>query len=78
MLADGGDTKGLFRAAFMESGSPTPIGDITHVGICTANSLSSDRSCIRVNNIMTTSLEALVVLDLLTPWRVCGQYPIRS
>ncbi|KAG7088892.1 hypothetical protein E1B28_012837 [Marasmius oreades] len=29
MLADGGDTKGLFRAAFMQSGSPPPVGDIT-------------------------------------------------
>ncbi|KAH9020058.1 carotenoid ester lipase precursor [Lactarius hengduanensis] len=30
MLADGGNTGGLFRAAFMQSGSPTAIGDITH------------------------------------------------
>ncbi|KAG7090372.1 hypothetical protein E1B28_009491 [Marasmius oreades] len=30
MLADGGDTKGLFRAAFMQSGSPIPVGDITN------------------------------------------------
>ncbi|KAH9060195.1 Alpha/Beta hydrolase protein [Lactarius vividus] len=30
MLASGGNTEGLFRAAFMQSGSPTPIGDITH------------------------------------------------
>ncbi|KAG7088901.1 hypothetical protein E1B28_012846 [Marasmius oreades] len=28
MLADGGDTKGLFRAGFMQSGSPIPVGDI--------------------------------------------------
>ena len=26
MLANGGDTQGLFRAGFMESGSPCPVG----------------------------------------------------
>ncbi|KAH9053688.1 Alpha/Beta hydrolase protein [Lactarius vividus] len=30
MLANGGNTEGLFRAAFMQSGSPTPLGDITY------------------------------------------------
>ena len=30
MLTNGGNTEGLFRAAFMESGSPIPVGDITH------------------------------------------------
>ncbi|KAI9449008.1 carotenoid ester lipase precursor [Lactarius psammicola] len=30
MLTNGGNTEGLFRAAFMQSGSPPPIGDITH------------------------------------------------
>jgi acetylcholinesterase len=29
MLVNDGDTEGLFRAAFMESGSPIPVGDIT-------------------------------------------------
>ncbi|KAF8272605.1 carotenoid ester lipase precursor [Lactarius quietus] len=29
MLAHGGDTEGLFCAAFMQSGSPIPVGDIT-------------------------------------------------
>lgn len=29
MLSNGGDTEGLFRAGFMESGSPIPVGDIT-------------------------------------------------
>ena len=32
MLVNGGNNEGLFRAAFMESGSPLPVGDITHVG----------------------------------------------
>ncbi|KAG2125805.1 Alpha/Beta hydrolase protein [Suillus clintonianus] len=30
MVTNGGDTEELFRAAFMESGSPIPVGDITH------------------------------------------------
>ena len=30
MITNGGNTEGLFRAAFMESGSPIPVGDITH------------------------------------------------
>ena len=29
MLANGGNNEGLFRAAFMQSGSPLPLGDIT-------------------------------------------------
>ncbi|KAJ3486538.1 hypothetical protein NLI96_g4178 [Meripilus lineatus] len=30
MLANGGNTEGLFRGGFMQSGSPIPVGDITH------------------------------------------------
>ncbi|KAG0703413.1 Alpha/Beta hydrolase protein [Suillus ampliporus] len=30
MVTNGGNTEGLFRAAFMESGSPFPVGDIAH------------------------------------------------
>ncbi|KAH7928749.1 alpha/beta-hydrolase [Leucogyrophana mollusca] len=30
MLTNGGNTDGLFRAAFMQSGSPLPVGDITN------------------------------------------------
>ncbi|KAJ7599913.1 carotenoid ester lipase precursor [Mycena floridula] len=30
MLANGGNTEGLFRGAFLESGSPIPVGDISH------------------------------------------------
>ncbi|TFK40488.1 carotenoid ester lipase precursor, partial [Crucibulum laeve] len=30
MLANGGNTEGLFRGAFMQSGSPIPVGDITN------------------------------------------------
>ncbi|KIY52459.1 alpha/beta-hydrolase [Fistulina hepatica ATCC 64428] len=30
MVTNGGDTEGLFRAAFMQSGAPIPVGNITH------------------------------------------------
>ncbi len=30
MLSNGGDTEGLFHGAFMQSGAPIPVGDITH------------------------------------------------
>ena len=30
MVTNGGDTEGLFRGAFMQSGSPLPVGDITN------------------------------------------------
>ncbi|KAG0691999.1 Alpha/Beta hydrolase protein, partial [Suillus ampliporus] len=30
MVTNGGDTEGLFHAAWMQSGSPLPVGDITH------------------------------------------------
>ena len=30
MVANGGNPEGLFRAAFMQSGGPIPVGDITH------------------------------------------------
>ena len=30
MLANGGNTEGLFRGAFMQSGSPIPVGDVSH------------------------------------------------
>lgn len=29
MVTNGGNTEGLFRAGFMQSGSPIPVGDIT-------------------------------------------------
>src|SRR6266404_239695 len=37
MLAKGGDTEGLFHAGFMQSGSPTAIGDLTHVSLFTVS-----------------------------------------
>jgi carboxylesterase type B len=40
MLTNGGNTEGLFRAAFMQSGSPIPVGDITRVRSYIANSFN--------------------------------------
>ncbi|KAF4617351.1 hypothetical protein D9613_005823 [Agrocybe pediades] len=44
MLANGGNTEGLFRAAFMESGAPIPVGDITH-GQKYYDSIVADTGC---------------------------------
>ena len=30
MVTNGGNTESLFHGAFMQSGSPLPVGDITH------------------------------------------------
>ncbi len=34
LIANDGDSEGLFRAAFMQSGSPLPVGDIEHGQKC--------------------------------------------
>ncbi len=39
MVANDGDTEGLFRAAFMESGSPIPVGDIMNGQKCVSLAL---------------------------------------
>ncbi|KAI0637477.1 carotenoid ester lipase precursor [Trametes polyzona] len=44
LVANGGDTEGLFRGAFMESGSPIPVGDITH-GQSDYDALVSETGC---------------------------------
>ncbi|KAF8262660.1 carotenoid ester lipase precursor [Lactarius quietus] len=55
MLVNGGDTEGLFRAAFMESGSPISVGDITHgqqyyddiVELTSCSGFSDTLACLR-------------------------------
>ena len=37
MLANDGDTEGLFCAAFMQSGSPVPVGPLENGQICTCS-----------------------------------------
>ncbi|KAF9568773.1 carotenoid ester lipase precursor [Agrocybe pediades] len=44
MLANGGNTEGLFRAGFMQSGAPIPVGDITH-GQKYYDSIVKDTGC---------------------------------
>lgn len=44
MVANGGNTEGLFRGAFMESGSPISVGDITH-GQKTYDMIVSEVGC---------------------------------
>jgi hypothetical protein len=34
MLTNGGDTEGLFRAGYMQSGSPVPVGPIENGQKC--------------------------------------------
>ena len=60
MVTNGGDTEGLFRAAFMQSGSPPPTTDITAVGMHTTKSPHSELVACRVNHIMISSLKVLV------------------
>ena len=44
LVINSGNTEGLFRAAFMESGSPSPNGDITD-GQPQYNALVSSTNC---------------------------------
>jgi acetylcholinesterase len=44
MVANHGNTEGLFRGGFMQSGSPIPVGDITH-GQKYYNTLVADTGC---------------------------------
>jgi carboxylesterase type B len=44
MVSNGGNTEGLFRAAFMESGAPIPVGDITN-GQKYYDSIVADTGC---------------------------------
>jgi acetylcholinesterase len=55
MITNGGNTEGLFRGGFMQSGSPTPVGDITHgqadydalVSVVGCNGASDTLACLR-------------------------------
>lgn len=44
MLANGGNTEGLFRAGVMESGAPIPVGDIEN-GQIYYDSIVADTGC---------------------------------
>ena len=55
MIANGGNAEGLFRGAFMQSGSPIPVGDLSHgqtqydfiVSQTGCNSASDTLQCLR-------------------------------
>lgn len=49
MLMNGGDPGGLFRGAFMQSGSPIPVGDILH-GQSYYDDLVSRTGCSNAND----------------------------
>ncbi|XP_006455190.1 hypothetical protein AGABI2DRAFT_145418 [Agaricus bisporus var. bisporus H97] len=49
MLANGGDTEGLFRAAVMQSGAPIPVGDIEQ-GQTYYNAIVDSTGCSRAND----------------------------
>lgn len=44
MLSNGGNAEGLFRGAFMQSGAPIPVGDITN-GQDSYDKLAQDAGC---------------------------------
>jgi len=66
MLTNGGNTEGLFRGGFMQSGSPTPVGDITHgqpgydmlVSETGCTGLSDTLACLR--NVSAATLQAAI------------------
>jgi hypothetical protein len=68
MVANDGDNEGLFRAAFMQSGSPIPVADITRgqkyfddIVLRTGCSNDSDKlNCLR-NNVSYDSLNDAIL-----------------
>ena len=54
MLANGGDTQGLFRAGFMESGSPNPVGFVDNEFLqSTYDALVEDTGCAGSNDTLS-------------------------
>ncbi len=58
MLANDGNTEGLFHAAFLESGSIAPVGDVTK-GQRWYDSLVRQSGCGGTNNTLTCIRETL-------------------
>ena len=57
MVTNGGNPEGLFRAAFMQSGGPIPVGDITH-GQPYYDTLVAETGCSGVNDTLQCLREA--------------------
>lgn len=66
MIANGGNTEGLFHAAFMESGSPLPYGD-TRKGQEWYNSLVNQSGCANTNDSLVCLRETVpaAVIDAI-------------
>lgn len=58
MLTNGGDAQGFFRGAIMQSGSPPPVGHLTH-GQSYYNALVQNTSCSNASD----SLQCLRTVD---------------
>ena len=81
MLANGGDTQGLFRAGFMESGSAAPVGYIDNAYLqATYDQVVEDTGCAGSNDTLaclrTVSVESLTAAMDKTPTFV--SYQVRS
>jgi hypothetical protein len=77
MLTNDGNPDGLFRAAFMQSGSHIRTGDITQVREPPITFTELLRNLFfRANHIMTTSSIALDAPVTLIPFLVCARYPM--
>ena len=57
MLANNGDSEGLFRGAIMESGPPPPVGNVTH-GQRYYNDLVAGTNCTNASDTLQCLREA--------------------
>ena len=84
MVTNGGDTEGLFRGAFMESGAVNPSGDVTQ-GQEDYNDLVRATGCTGAEDTLeclrqlpySTLMEALSKAPTFLSYRVCRDFLIR-
>jgi acetylcholinesterase len=82
MVTNGGDTEGLFRGAFMESGSAVPIGDVT-LGQQGYDELVQDTGCAGAGDTLACLRQAPLSAIQATmnnsqgviSYRVCHDFP---
>lgn len=70
MLTNGGNTEGLFHGAFMQSGAPIPVGDLT-LGQKHYDTLVTDTGC----SAAADSLECLRQVPLSTLRAAVDSFP---
>ncbi|KAF8893686.1 hypothetical protein CPB84DRAFT_1310391 [Gymnopilus junonius] len=68
MLAFGGNSTNLFRGAFMQSGSPIPIGNLTGGQVFFQIYLRTSDPQALESNIMTNLPTRRIVMDLMILW----------